>query len=105
MPKGKDLILVRRGADNALVLEYDVRSDIGCAKSMNRRVPQGAILGAVKNDFVGRELLLAYFSDSNAISPSVRALAIELRSVLTLSLAQIKESVAAGFERILTPPV
>lgn len=67
MPKGRSLLLTKT-ASSSLVVEYD-----------------GRTLGELRDPFVARELLLAYFADKSPISEKLKA------------------SVAEGLEKILTP--
>lgn len=67
VPKGRSLLLTKTPSDS-LVIEYD-----------------GRTLGELRDPFVAKELLLAYFADKAPISE------------------KLKVSVAEGFQRILQP--
>lgn len=47
VPRGKSLLLIRRGSDGALLLEYEDK-----------------LLGTLDNKFLAKELMLAYFADN-----------------------------------------
>lgn len=55
--KGKYMLVTRRGSDGALLLEYE-----------------GKLLGTLKNTFLSKQMLLAYFADNDKeISPKLKA--------------------------------
>lgn len=64
VPKGQSLILVRTSA-GSLVVEYE-----------------GRVLGEVRDQWIAREIMLAYFADKDVISP------------------KLKEDVAVGLEEL-----
>ncbi|CAD6564305.1 MAG: hypothetical protein CYPHOPRED_003250 [Cyphobasidiales sp. Tagirdzhanova-0007] len=88
VPRGKSLLLVRRGRDGALLLEYE-----------------GRLLGTLQNDFLSKQLMLAYFANNGKeISPksastSVSAPAPPLPSLSNRGLASAVLLSRSQFER------
>merc|ERR1712093_900000 len=57
VPKGKSMLLIRRGSDGALLIEYE-----------------GKLLGTFENPFLSKQMMLAYFAENGKeISPKMKA--------------------------------
>ena len=101
VPKGQSLILVRTSA-GSLVVEYEV-SDGGvtggepAAELIGR---QGRVLGEVRDQWIAREIMLAYFADKDVISPKVSRSFIQRRRLFAHPAPQLKEDVAVGLEEL-----
>lgn len=75
VPKGKSLLLVRRGRDGALLLQYEV--SLPSCQTFNPNIQvlhtmQGKLLGTLESNFLSKQMMLSYFADNGKeISPKV----------------------------------